>query len=77
MNKVELRFSHDSECADGVHVQDLLVLINGEPIASGSYGGEPEDNVRSRDYKRVETALINLAKGLGAEVVVTEENYTT
>lgn len=43
------------------------VLVNGEPIGEGSYGGEPEDNMRGRDYSWVEPLLLKLAKTLGAD----------
>lgn len=43
-------------------------FIDGTHIASGSYGGEPEDNLRGRDYQWVEGAIAKIAIALGAEV---------
>lgn len=46
------------------------VLVGNEKVGEGSYGGEPEDNMRSRDYRWVEPLLKKLAEALGAEVEV-------
>ena len=48
-----------------IYVDDVL-------IGEGSYGGEPEDNFRSRDYRWVEGLLEDLATELGAEVEIVE-----
>ena len=48
-----------------IYVDDVLV-------GEGSYGGEPEDNSRSRDYRWVEGLLEDLATELGAEVEIVE-----
>lgn len=47
------------------------VFVDDELIVTGWYGGEPEDNSRTRDYSWVEAAFATLAKKLGA--VVKEE----
>lgn len=47
----------------------IEVLVDNELIGTGNYGGEPEDNSRTRDYSWIETLIEKLAKKLGAEVV--------
>lgn len=42
--------------------------LDGMLIGKGHYGGEPEDNLKCRDYDWVETIITRVAKGLGAEV---------
>lgn len=54
----------------GETFEDISVLIDGEEIGSGWYGGEPEDNRKSRTYKWVEPLIQKLAEKLGAEVKV-------
>lgn len=49
----------------------LEVKVDGKYVGGGSYGGEPEDNSRSRDYHWVESALQAVATNLGASVEVT------
>ncbi|MBA7629317.1 hypothetical protein ES703_36815 [subsurface metagenome] len=49
-------------------VEVTEVFVDGEKIGEGSYGGEPEDNHRYRDYNWVEPLLQKLAIKLGAEV---------
>lgn len=44
------------------------VFVGDELVGSGYYGGEPEDNSRSRDYSWVESLVEKLALKLGAEV---------
>lgn len=51
--------------------QSVTVSVDGHEIAWGSYGGEPEDNSRGRDYAWVEDALTRLACALGADNRVT------
>ena len=46
----------------------LVVYVDGKQVATGCYGGEPEDNSRSRDYSWVETAIKNVAKELCPDV---------
>ena len=46
------------------------VLVDGVLIGQGSYGGEPEDNSRWRDYRWVEPLLKKLAEVLGASVEI-------
>jgi hypothetical protein len=50
------------------------VYVDGELIGDGNYGGEPEDNVRYRDYSWVEPLLEELAKRLGADVMIESED---
>lgn len=50
------------------YTESTKVIVNGQLIGEGVYGGEPEDNIRSRDYKWVETTLVNLANALGSKV---------
>ena len=69
--KVKIR---DLEC-DGPYQQQeaTIVEIDGKRLVLGTYGGEPEDASRSRDYSWVELALERLARALGAEVEYTFE----
>ena len=46
------------------------VYVDDVYIGGGTYGGEPEDNMRCRDYDWVEMLLDTLATKLGAEVKV-------
>lgn len=46
------------------------VYVNDKQIGEGTYGGEPEDNLRCRDYSWVEDLFATLAKSLGAEVEI-------
>lgn len=50
--------------------EETQVYVNGEHIGGGRYGGEPEDNMRSRKYAWVETVIERLAHKLGADVLV-------
>ena len=50
--------------------EETEVIVNGEVLFRGNYGGEPEDNRRCRTYSWVERALEKLAVKLGAEVIV-------
>lgn len=47
------------------------VTVNGTRVGGGGIGGEPEDNVRYRDYSWIEGTLSKLAKTLGASVEMT------
>lgn len=49
-------------------LEQTVVEIDGLVIGMGDYGGEPEDNMRCRDYRWVEPLLAKLATVLGAEV---------
>jgi hypothetical protein len=44
------------------------VSVDGQELCTGSYGGEPEDNSRRRDYRWVEPLLQQLSARCGAEV---------
>lgn len=50
----------------------VTVCLNGAVIAEGTFGGEPEDNSRHRDYKWVVKAMAALAEGLGADIEIVE-----
>ena len=65
--KVTIKSITDSE---DFEIEDVEVYIDGEKIGEGYYGGEPEDNMRSRTYKWVEPLLKTLAEKLGAEVEI-------
>ena len=54
----------------GYH-DETEVWLDGKLIGNGGYGGEPEDNYRSRDYDWVEPLLKSLAEQLGADVEIT------
>lgn len=73
--RVELRF-HNITNRWGESRDEVEVLVNGNWVTGGSYGGEPEDNKRCRDYRWVEVALQRLAEALGAQVVTTEQEGT-
>ena len=71
MKKVTLKFTEfSSDWRSTRH--SLSIEVNGKEIAWGSYGGEPEDNIRCRDYAWVEIALRKLAIELGASVDTVE-----
>lgn len=48
----------------------IRVIVDGEVIGTGDYGGEPEDNCEYRDYKWVKELLVTLAGKLGAEATI-------
>ena len=56
----------------GDRKQDTSFFVDGEHIGSGSYGGEPEDNTRFRDYNWVEPLIAKIARRLGATVEIRE-----
>lgn len=59
-----------TECNDWRDFEEVEVLVDGETVGIGWYGGEPEDNCRGRTYSWVEGLLVKLAKSLGADVTV-------
>lgn len=68
--KVEIRsinFPRDY-CHEGTEV-----YVDGVLVASGTYGGEVEDNMRCRTYSWVEDMVRRVAVACGAEVVVVRE----
>lgn len=44
----------------------LRLVVDGEVVDTGSFGGEPEDAIECRDYKWVKAMLVGLASRLGA-----------
>lgn len=50
-------------------IEDINISIDDDFVGMGSFGGEPEDNLESRDYKWVIPLIRKLATALGAEVV--------
>lgn len=48
----------------------LRLVIDGEVVDTGDFGGEPEDNCEYRDYKWVKLMLACLARKLGAEATI-------
>ena len=48
----------------------LRLVVDGQVIDSGEFGGEPEDNCESRDYSWVKSMLVLLAKRLGADAEI-------
>jgi hypothetical protein len=52
------------------------VYVDGKVLDTNwnTYGGQPEDNMRYRDYRWVEPLLKELAEKLGAKVTIVEEN---
>lgn len=75
MKNVSILIKTECEKYDGrlYYSESLNLFVDGELIAEGYYGGEPEDNCRIRDYLWVEKALATLAEKLGAKVSITEE----
>lgn len=67
--RVTLKFIRSSGYMD---YEAIEVRLDDKVIATGNYGGEPEDNCRYRDYSWVETALTAVAESLGADVAVEE-----
>lgn len=51
-------------------LEKTVVLVDGVEIGGGSYGGEPEDNCRYRDYSWVEMLIKRLAETLDAKVLI-------
>jgi len=45
----------------------IRLVVDGEIVDSGEFGGEPEDNLECRDYKWVKDMLSKLAGELGAQ----------
>lgn len=50
--------------------EETRILVDGNLIGQGFYGGEPEDNLKSRDYNWVEPLFKKLAESLGAAVEI-------
>ena len=71
MHKVQIRNSNDPES----NFSRIKVLLDGELIGEGHFGGEPEDNSGFRDYAWVGPLFIKLAEKLGATVSVETESY--
>lgn len=49
---------------------ELRLRVDGDLIDTGSFGGEPEDNLEYRDYAWVKGMLERLATRLGAHVTI-------
>lgn len=71
MRTVEIRHRITHDDFDTYHSVD--VLVDGEVVETGSYGGEPEDNTSDRTYAWVSEALVKVARSLGADARVTHE----
>lgn len=56
--------------APSADLTGIRVIVDGEVIGTGDYGGEPEDNCEYRDYKWVKELLVTLARRLGAEATI-------
>ena len=69
MAKVEIKQVHFTNDYDEEWSAELI-YVDGELVARGTYGGEPEDNRRYRTYAWVPEAFRKLAAALGAEVVM-------
>lgn len=67
MSKVKIKVT-SIENKWGDNIDELAVFVDENPVGFGSYGGEPEDNSRGRDYSWVEPLIKKLAIALGAEV---------
>lgn len=53
---------------DGDYREKDIFFIDGVKIAEGSYGGQPEDNSKGRDYSWVQDAVEKIAQELGASI---------
>ena len=69
MVEVRVTTNNDWNCT---YKAEVALCVDGRVIANGTYGGEPEDNSRYRDYAWVEVALRALAEALGADFKLTE-----
>lgn len=67
MNNVKMVFKDKG--SDWESYQSVEIYVNDELVSEGSYGGEPEDNSRYRDYSWVESAIAKVALKLGATVM--------
>lgn len=57
------------DCFGGYRSRSTIdVYVNDELVGTGFYGGEPEGNMRIRDYDWVEDVIARVAKKLGADV---------
>lgn len=54
------------ECKYDFSHSGIRLVIDGEVVDTGQFGGEPEDNIECRDYKWVKAMLVTLAEKLGA-----------
>ena len=54
----------------------LVVLVNGEVLSAETYGSEPEDNCRTREFRWVERVLQLVAERCGADVLTREVSGT-
>lgn len=54
--------------------EEVEIYIDGVSIGRQSYGGEPEDNTRGRDYAWVEVVIEEIARELGATVTTESVN---
>ncbi|MFA6046553.1 MAG: hypothetical protein WC718_16330 [Phycisphaerales bacterium] len=59
--------------SDDSNYSTIKIDLDGKQIADGSYGGEPEDNCRTRDYRWVQGVIHDVAEALGARVEVVYE----
>lgn len=57
---------------DWRYYEEVEIYLDGEKIAEGFYGGEPEDNLRYRTYSWVDDAIKELGEKLGAKVIFTD-----
>ena len=65
MPKLDIFVKDDPE---DLQYTDVVFKLDGEIIGFGNYGGEPEDNMRCRDYHWVETIIARISVALGAKV---------
>lgn len=59
--------------SDDDNYSTIKIELDGKQIADGWYGGEPEDNSRTRSYRWVQTAIRAVAESLGAKVQIVKE----
>lgn len=48
--------------------REVEVIVDGDVVGAGTFGGEPEDNYEFRDYRWVIPLLKKMAERMGATV---------
>ena len=69
--KIEIKVIETRKWGESARIE---VHAEGQKIATGHVGGEPEDNTIDRDYSWIVPALEGLAKKCGAEVEIVESS---
>lgn len=76
-NSVDIVVSvFDDICNDRYGCGHIEACVNGELVADGYVGGEPEDNSYYRDYDWIDGMVKAVAQALGANVNVVQKSAT-